>query len=96
MLASVVHGGDMEKFILISQAVSLSVVFYVVIYFLVTWYWPATLLSVFVCTIVLYFLTGQRVHAHRARHIDLVSVVAQDHAPVLSKQYDGRLGSLTE
>ena len=55
----------MEKFILISQAVSLGVVFYVVFYFLITWYWPATLLSVFVCSFVLYFLIGQRIHAYR-------------------------------
>jgi hypothetical protein len=82
----------MEKFILISQAVSLSVVFYVVIYFLITWYWPATLLSVFVCTFVLYFLIGQRGHTHRARHIDLVSAIAPDNMPASSKQ----LGSFAE
>ena len=86
----------MEKFILISQAVSLGVIFYVVFYFLITWYWPATLLSVFVCTFVLYFFIGQRGYAQRARHIDLVSAIAPDDVPVSSKQLGGRLGSLAE
>ena len=76
----------MEKFILISQTVSLSAVFYVVIYFLITWHWPATLLSVFLCTFVLYCLTGQRGHAHRARPIDLVSCLVPDHAPASSRE----------
>jgi hypothetical protein len=86
----------MEKFILISQAVSLGVVFYVVIYFLIAWYWPATLLSVFICSFVLYFLIGQRVHAHRTRHSDLVSAIALDTTTACSKQSGCRLGSLTE
>jgi VIT1/CCC1 family predicted Fe2+/Mn2+ transporter len=88
---SVVRGGHMEKFILISQAVSLGVVFYVVIYFLIAWYWPATLLSVLVCTFALYFFIGQRGHAHRARHIDLVSAIAPDPVPVSLKQFGDRL-----
>ena len=36
----------MEKFILISLAVSLSVIFYVVAYFLISWQWPETMLSI--------------------------------------------------
>jgi hypothetical protein len=44
----------MEKVALISQAISLSVIFYVVTYFLVTWQWPHTLLSIFVSTSFLY------------------------------------------
>ena len=43
----------MEKLTLISLAVSLSVIFYVVTYFLITWQWPQTFLSVFMST---YFL----------------------------------------
>ena len=84
----------MEKFILISQAASLSVVFYVVIYFLITWYWPATLLSVFVCTFVLYFLIGERTHAHRARRVNVVSSLAQDQASASSKQLGNLLAAL--
>jgi ABC-type Fe3+-siderophore transport system permease subunit len=86
----------MEKFILVSQAVSLGVVFYVVIYFLITWYWPASLLSVFICSFVLYFLTGQRVRAHWSRHADLVSAIAPDNVPSGSKQFGGHVGSLTD
>jgi hypothetical protein len=47
-------GGRMEKFVLISQAVSLSVIFYVVTYFLITWQWPHTLLSIFLSVILLH------------------------------------------
>jgi hypothetical protein len=47
-------GGRMEKLVVISQAVSLSVIFYVVTYFLITWHWPHTLLSIFLCTFFLY------------------------------------------
>ena len=43
----------MEKLTLISLAVSLSVIVYVVTYFLITWQWPQTILSVFMST---YFL----------------------------------------
>ena len=86
----------MEKLILISQAVSLSVAFYVVIYFLITWYWPATLLSVFVCSFALYVLIGQRRDARRARRADLVSALAPDHAPASSNPLGGRFGSLAE
>jgi len=43
----------MEKLTLVSLAVSLSVIFYVVTYFLITWQWPQTFLSVFMST---YFL----------------------------------------
>jgi hypothetical protein len=46
-------GGRMEKLVLISRAVSLSVIFYVVTYFLITWYWPETLLSIFLVTFFL-------------------------------------------
>jgi hypothetical protein len=46
----------MEKLVLISQAVSLSVIFYVVTYFLVTWQWPQTLLSMFLSTFFIYLL----------------------------------------
>jgi len=86
----------MEKFILISQAVSLSVVCYVVLYFLITWYWPATLLSVFVCSFVLYFLVGEWRRAHLARHVDLVSAIAPDHVPGPSKQLGRPWGSLSD
>jgi hypothetical protein len=44
----------MEKLVLISQAVSLSVIFYVVTYFLITWQWPESLLSLFLSTFFLY------------------------------------------
>jgi len=40
----------MEKLTLISQTVSLSVIFYVVTYFLIAWQWPQTLLSIFLAT----------------------------------------------
>jgi hypothetical protein len=51
----------MEKLALISQAVSLSVIFYVVTYFLIIWQWPVTLLSIFLSTYFLYlFSDGQR------------------------------------
>ena len=86
----------MEKFILIFQTVSLSVVFYVVIYFLITWYWPATLLSVFVCTFVLYLLIEQKGHAQRAGYIDLVSSIAPENASARSMQFGGRLDSRPE
>ena len=86
----------MEKFILISQAVSLSVMFYVVIYFLINWQWPETLLSVFVCSFILYFLIGERGRANRVRPDYLVSAIAQDRVHVPSIQFNGRLGGLTE
>jgi divalent metal cation (Fe/Co/Zn/Cd) transporter len=44
----------MEKFILASRAVSLSVIFSVVAYFLIVWHWPETLLSIFVSIFFLY------------------------------------------
>jgi len=71
----------MEEFILIFQTVSLSVVFYVVIYFLITWHWPASLLSLFLCAFALHFLIEQKGHANRVRPVDLVSSLAPDHAP---------------
>jgi hypothetical protein len=43
----------MENLTLISLAVSLSVIFYVVTYFLIAWQWPQTILSVFMS---IYFL----------------------------------------
>jgi hypothetical protein len=66
----------MGKLILISQAVSLSVIFYVVVYFLIIWQWPETLLSVFVCTFILYFLIRERAYA-----VDPVAAIAPDHTP---------------
>jgi divalent metal cation (Fe/Co/Zn/Cd) transporter len=53
----------MEKFVLISQAVSLSVIVYVVTYFLITWHWPETLLSIFVSTCFLYLLCRRSMQA---------------------------------
>jgi hypothetical protein len=47
----------MEKLVLISLAVSLSVIFYVVTYFLITWQWPQTFLSVFMSTCFLYLFS---------------------------------------
>jgi hypothetical protein len=47
-------GRHMEAFILISQAVNLSVIFSVVALFLLTWHWPASLLSFFLCVLFLY------------------------------------------
>jgi hypothetical protein len=56
-------GGRMEKLVLISQAVSLSVIFYVVTYFLITWHWPHTLLSIFLGTFFLnLFLAKETTH----------------------------------
>ena len=50
----------MEKLALVSLAVSLSVIFYVVTYFLITWQWPQTLLSVCMSTFFLYLFYGER------------------------------------
>jgi hypothetical protein len=47
----------MENLTLISLAVSLSVIFYVVTYFLITWQWPQTFLSVFMSTYFLIMLS---------------------------------------
>ena len=47
----------MEKLTLISLAVSLSVIFYVVTYFLITWQWPQTILSVFMSTCFLFLFS---------------------------------------
>jgi len=47
----------MEKLVLISQAVSRGVIFYIVIYFLITWHWPETLLSVFMSTCFLFLFS---------------------------------------
>jgi hypothetical protein len=60
----------MEQFVLLSQATCLSVVFYVVIYFLISWHWPETLLSVFVCIVVLYCLMRETGRTYQARAID--------------------------
>ena len=60
----------MEKFILIYQAVSLSVVFYVVIYFLITWQWPQSLLSIFMSTYFLYIFFGDRDHSFWVEPVD--------------------------
>jgi hypothetical protein len=50
----------MEKLVLVSLAVSLSVIFYVVTYFLIAWQWPQTLLSIFLTAFFLYLIVGQR------------------------------------
>jgi hypothetical protein len=50
----------MEKLALISLTVSLSVIFYVVTYFLITWQWPQTILSVFMSAYFLYRFSGKR------------------------------------
>ena len=86
----------MEKLILISQAVSLSVVFYIVIYFLTTWYWPGTLLSLFVCTFILHFLIGERNRAPRARLLDFVSAIVPDDVTAADAQLSRRSGRFTE
>jgi hypothetical protein len=44
----------MEQLALVSLAVSLSVIFYVVTYFLITWQWPQTLLSILMSAFFLY------------------------------------------
>ena len=64
----------MEKLVLLSQAVCLSVIFYVIGYFLVAWQWPETLLSVVVCALVLYFLIEERDYA-----VDPIAAIAPDH-----------------
>jgi len=50
----------METFILISQAINLSVIFSVVTLFLLTWQWPATLLSILVYALLLYLFRERR------------------------------------
>lgn len=56
----------MEKLVLISQAVSQGVIFYVVAYFLMTWHWPQTLLSIFLGTFFLYlFLVKETNHTEQ-------------------------------
>jgi hypothetical protein len=57
-------GGRMEKLTLISQAVSMSVIFYVVIYFLIMLQWPETLLSIFVSAFFLYIFCGESEHSY--------------------------------
>jgi len=49
----------MEKLVLVSLAVSLSVIFYLVTYFLITWQWPQTLLSIFLATFFLYLIVDE-------------------------------------
>jgi hypothetical protein len=53
-------GGRMEMLVLMSRAISLSVIFYVVAYFLMTWQWPHSLLSIFLATffVCLFFKKG--------------------------------------
>jgi hypothetical protein len=85
----------MEKFILISLAVSLSVIFYVVAYFLISWQWPETMLSITVCAIVLFLLIGERDHSYRVKPIDLISTIAPDHhAYFLSGYHMVKAGAL--
>jgi len=50
----------MEKLVLVSLAVSLSVIFYVVTYFLIAWQWPQTFLSIFMSTFFFYLFYGER------------------------------------
>jgi hypothetical protein len=50
----------MEKLALVTLAVSLSVIFYVVTYFLITWQWPQTLLSIFMNMVFLDLLYRER------------------------------------
>lgn len=69
----------MEQLIQISQAGSLSVAFYLVAYFLTTWQWPETLLSVLVCTLVLYFLIGEMACLRPASTLDPIAAVAPEH-----------------
>ena len=45
----------MERLILLSQAASLSVIFYIVTYFLTCWHWPETVLSIFLSALFLYY-----------------------------------------
>jgi len=54
-------GGRMERLTLISQALSLSVIFYVITYFLITLQWPHTLLSIFMSTYFLYLFSTRSV-----------------------------------
>jgi hypothetical protein len=53
----------MENLAFVSQAVSLSVIFYVVTYFLITWHWPVSLLSIFVSTLFLYMFRRHPVNS---------------------------------
>jgi hypothetical protein len=69
----------MEQLIPIMQAGSLSVSFYLVAYFLINWQWPETLLSVLVCTLVLYFLTGERTCVRPASTLDPIAAIAPEH-----------------
>jgi hypothetical protein len=50
----------MEKLALVTLAVSLSVIFYVVTYFLITWQWPQTLLSIFMNMVFLDLFYRER------------------------------------
>ena len=86
----------MEKFVLISLAVSLSVMFYVVAYFLITWQWPETMLSISVCAIVLFLLIGERDHSYQVKPVDLIAIIATDHhACFLSGDHMVKAGALT-
>ena len=90
-------GGRMEKFVLISQAANLSVIFYVVTYFLITWCWPATLLSIFMSTCFLYsILVNEITHTEQnplIKSLSLCRIAAPAIARVPS-QYTGWLGLL--
>jgi hypothetical protein len=66
----------MEKFVLMMLAFCLSVMFYVVTYFLIAWQWPATILSMSVCALVLFFLIGERDHTYGVKPIDLITTIA--------------------
>jgi VIT1/CCC1 family predicted Fe2+/Mn2+ transporter len=65
----------MEKFVLLSLAFCLSVVFYVVTYFLITWQWPQTILSMSVCALVLFFLIEEIDHSQGVKPVDWISTV---------------------
>ena len=52
----------MEMLVLMSRAISLSVIFCVVAYFLMTWQWPLSLLSIFLATffVCLFLIKGTK------------------------------------
>jgi len=59
-----------------SLAFSLSVMFYIVTFFLITWKWPETILSMSVCALVLFFLIGERDRAYGVKPVNLISTIA--------------------
>ena len=57
-----------ETFILILQAFNLSVIFSVVAFFLLSWHWPASILSLFLCALFLYAFRKPMQRLSRSRH----------------------------